>query len=575
MPSVSSAAPDVSGRIPLLIGVTGHRDLRDSDRPTLETKVRAILEEQRRNYPHTPLILLSPLAEGADRLAARVALDLGVRLYVPLPVSRDSYMADFQDAASRDEFNALAARADAVYVLTEKCEENAPRDECYKQVGRFVAEHCQILIALWDGVDADKVGGTSDIVDWRLKILPREATSQLHPPDPVRSGPVYQIITPRQGSAEPANAFAVLRRFPESSGHESTPEQIFREAYSGIDRFNKSIAAGGASLSEAAAQSRAQLLPDIEAEKLPNGLRITRQCFAVADALAGKYRSRTLGSHRWIFILVFLAVCGYELSAHVFHREVIGFFIYPLVLGIAYAVYLLARRRNYQDRYHDFRALAEGLRIQFYWRLAGLDLSVEEFYLRRQRREMNWVRAAIRDCWSLQRGDPPTIRIDLVREYWLKNQLEYFTQRAPQEHARERRYKIAIRVSLGIGLVLAVALAVLRGKPTALGENWYKWIEDHHQVEELLILFSTLPMVLSALLHNYRERIELGSHVKQYKVMGVLFATAWNRLSTKNSNESVAADQAVIEELGREALVENGDWVLMLRDRPLIVPHAK
>src|SRR5262245_49584283 len=104
MPSDSPVAPAEGGRIPLLIGVTGHRDLRDADRPALESKVRAILEEQQRNYPHTPLILLSPLAEGADRLVARVALDLGVRLQVPLPVPQESYIADFQDAASRDEF---------------------------------------------------------------------------------------------------------------------------------------------------------------------------------------------------------------------------------------------------------------------------------------------------------------------------------------------------------------------------------------------------------------------------------------------------------------------------------------
>ena len=31
---------------------------------------------------------------------------------------------------------------------------------------------------------------------------------------------------------------------------------------------------------------------------------------------------------------------------------------------------------------------------------------------------------------------------------------------------------------------------------------------------------------------------------------------------------------ALIEELGKEALVENGDWVLLHRERPLQVPKA-
>jgi hypothetical protein len=32
--------------------------------------------------------------------------------------------------------------------------------------------------------------------------------------------------------------------------------------------------------------------------------------------------------------------------------------------------------------------------------------------------------------------------------------------------------------------------------------------------------------------------------------------------------------QHLIEELGKEALEENGDWVLLHRERPLEVPHA-
>ncbi|HEY1295491.1 MAG TPA: hypothetical protein VGJ60_20625, partial [Chloroflexota bacterium] len=63
--------------VPLLVGVTGHRDLRHADQRYLEGAVRAVLHDLRTRCPSTPLILLSPLAEGADRLVARVALDEG------------------------------------------------------------------------------------------------------------------------------------------------------------------------------------------------------------------------------------------------------------------------------------------------------------------------------------------------------------------------------------------------------------------------------------------------------------------------------------------------------------------
>src|SRR5271156_6749563 len=81
---------------PLVIGVTGHRDLRPEDMEKLEVKVREILGELRARDCSTPLVLLSALAEGADRLAAGIALEIGARLVVPLPMPQDLYEQDFE-----------------------------------------------------------------------------------------------------------------------------------------------------------------------------------------------------------------------------------------------------------------------------------------------------------------------------------------------------------------------------------------------------------------------------------------------------------------------------------------------
>jgi hypothetical protein len=92
----AAGLPDTSGPLPIVIGVTGHRDLRSEDVPALEGIVRRILLEVRTSHPHSPLILLSPLAEGSDRLVAKVALEAGLRLVVPLPLAHDLYEQDFQ-----------------------------------------------------------------------------------------------------------------------------------------------------------------------------------------------------------------------------------------------------------------------------------------------------------------------------------------------------------------------------------------------------------------------------------------------------------------------------------------------
>lgn len=56
----------------LVVGVTGHRELRNEDRDSLQAQVRSFFLDLRTRYPELPLVLLSPLAEGADSLVADV-----------------------------------------------------------------------------------------------------------------------------------------------------------------------------------------------------------------------------------------------------------------------------------------------------------------------------------------------------------------------------------------------------------------------------------------------------------------------------------------------------------------------
>ena len=157
------------GPLPLVIGVTGHRDLRAQDRPALASRVSAIVATFLERYPHTPLVLLSSLAEGADRLVAWAALEKGVRLIVPLPMPKALYEEDFQEADSRAEFAELLHRAERWFALPlpDGVDEEAvrehgeARDRQYVRVGAYIASHSQILIALWDGTYTNLAGGTS------------------------------------------------------------------------------------------------------------------------------------------------------------------------------------------------------------------------------------------------------------------------------------------------------------------------------------------------------------------------------------------------------------------------------
>jgi hypothetical protein len=56
-----SAGPIAQGPLPLVIGITGHRDLHEVDCKGLEAQVRGTFAEIRERYSYTPLLLLSAL----------------------------------------------------------------------------------------------------------------------------------------------------------------------------------------------------------------------------------------------------------------------------------------------------------------------------------------------------------------------------------------------------------------------------------------------------------------------------------------------------------------------------------
>src|SRR3954468_7793725 len=205
----------LSDRLPLVIGVTGHRDLRDEDLPELERQVAAVITDLRRDYlgrhhADTPVIVLSSLAEGADRLVARVGIAEGARLVAPLPLPLDEYRRDFEPGikpGNMAEFDALLAQAIAAPVmpfangnsLESVSVDSAKRNEQYRAVGLFIAQHCNVLLALWDGDEGTvSPGGTAEVVVFKRDGIPLEVSGSVRASlDASEVGPVIHLVTPR------------------------------------------------------------------------------------------------------------------------------------------------------------------------------------------------------------------------------------------------------------------------------------------------------------------------------------------------------------------------------------------
>ena len=88
-----------TGKIPVIVGVTGHRDLREQDVGYLKNAVRTELGSLQSQYPNSDIAVMTSLAEGADRLCAETALEMELEIITVLPMPVSEYAEDFEGDA--------------------------------------------------------------------------------------------------------------------------------------------------------------------------------------------------------------------------------------------------------------------------------------------------------------------------------------------------------------------------------------------------------------------------------------------------------------------------------------------
>jgi hypothetical protein len=106
-------------------------------------------------------VIISSLAEGADRIVAAAALATGFGLEAVLPFSEDDYIADFGAPDSRADFEELLDQATSVFVLDGDANE---RPRAYEAAGFVMLANIDVLVAIWDGDEVNNIGGTAQIV---------------------------------------------------------------------------------------------------------------------------------------------------------------------------------------------------------------------------------------------------------------------------------------------------------------------------------------------------------------------------------------------------------------------------
>jgi hypothetical protein len=564
--------------IPFAIAVTGHRDPRPQEMKLLREEVRRVFAELRHRMPSTPIILLSGLAEGADQLVAEVALEenasLAAVLPMPLEVYRTTMGPDAQ--ANLDRLLALATNQIMLPPDGQTPEQLLASDDArarrYEALAVFLARNGQALIALWDGKHSDKRGGTAQVVHLVRYGVKDSVVEES------RCGVVYQVVTPRvSATTEAARVRTVtlgcerhplsVARARDAAGQEEPARTTFAQMEVYIERFNREAARSVGT--GTGPQPRLIRQADVALSPFQRKLQ---ELYWQADeiSLRANWRRRLV-----LAMILATAIAGtlfYGIHGEMLEPRVGLWFTFPAFVLAALLLHRAARAKHVEETYLDARALAEALRVQFFWELAGVKQPVDCHYLMDRRVDVDWIRFALKNLWLLRNDSEETVapNAKAVLDHWVRNQESWYRLKAQRQSKLVRRREKGSQY----GLVIAVGWSIVVPASILIQGPWHRFspwnaLGPNDWVYQIFHVALAVPALLAGAYRLWIEQAGYEEQSREYRFMERQFAVRAAELEAHLDSPEVTGK--VVLELGIEALNENGRWLLLHRERPLEV----
>jgi hypothetical protein len=301
--------------------------------------------------------------------------------------------------------------------------------------------------------------------------------------------------------------------------------------------------------------------------------------YAIADCLSQEFQTRTTANLKLILAMAALFAVSYEFYDNIVTES--GVLTLPIIcLFTGIGIYLYAKYRQYQTKYIDYRALAECLRIQFFWTFADFEDklnknsvdNVSNYYLKKHYGELIWIRYAVKSlAFNVTPGDKSGRKT--IKEHWLCGQASWYAKKSREQMAWNSKLENYVKVFFILAIIFILSRFFIHSP--------------------LITLFIAASFVISAVIDTYIDKTALDAQAKQYMSMNIILNEAIRFLKdicTKPNNEKKSLnnetdnkskdiekfeeiEKNVILDMCKTALEENTSWAELRRNRPIDPPR--
>ena len=479
--------PGAAEPLPILIGLSGKRNLLGHDEPLRRTleDVFATLDAE---FPHAPKVLVTGLAEGADTIASEVALGRPTwRVAGLLPMQLDTYAATMTDDAARDRLIGFLAHPRVSYrelsplaqdKIAAVVADRSMSSLHYEQLALWLVEHCAVLLAVLPADEqADRPGGTARVVRHAREgrpdalasaVIEASAELSLHPVlEPPSPRPIWRVDLAGELVDGRLSSAIVL---PEGG---TAPPRGLAERFvpaAEINWYNRR-AGTDARVDWPVARPDAAAL-----------LALYRTALSKVQSSYQVYWKRCIWGLGAAFVLAVILLEAFAKLGHGFpfaiaiHLHQWAIPAYVAILTCAVGLHLVAATRRWQSTHEDYRAVSEVLRVQRMWWQAGLTGSIHRadyYYLSGTGPPLSNIRswAASFVTWVRILANRPTEDWSGIQGQpngYLAGQQSYFHRRWIE---RERALFI-VSVTSWFCFALAFGLAAWLALHCIAGDSW-------------------------------------------------------------------------------------------------------